>query len=146
MHLFSDDCEPDITTTIPTVLAVSAADPTSKKGVWSDFDESTASLSGDRTTNSACIVEKESYLKEPLLPRMTKDGRWTDPLNWWKQRILFYPQLQQVMRRRLCIMATSVPSERLFSKAGQLVTERRTRLSGWKISKIMFVHANMDKF
>lgn len=111
-----------------------------KRSMWSDFDQSAALLSGDNTNTSGCMVEKDRYLKEALLPRNR------DPLLWWHERTIFYPKMAPVMRRRLCVMATSVPSERVFSKAGQLVTERRTRLAGWKINKIMFIHANMDKF
>ncbi|CAI6353002.1 unnamed protein product [Macrosiphum euphorbiae] len=46
-------------------------------------------------------------------------------------------------RRSLCVPATSVPSERVFSKAGQVLTQRRSRLTTSKVEKLIFVQANL---
>jgi len=35
-----------------------------------------------------------------------------------------YPSLFEIMKRRFCIQGTSVPSERIFSKSGQVVNEK----------------------
>ena len=40
----------------------------------------------------------------------------------------------------LSIPATSIPSERLFSKAGQLLSERRSRLKPKNVDKILFLN------
>lgn len=42
--------------------------------------------------------------------------------------IMWFPLLVEVMEGRLCIMATSVPSERIFSKTEQRHIERRNRI------------------
>jgi len=49
-------------------------------------------------------------------------------------------------KRYLCIVATSVPSERVFSKSGQLISERRSRLTSKNVQMIMFLNGNADKF
>lgn len=41
------------------------------------------------------------------------------------------------------MIATSVPCERVFSRAGQVVTEKRSRLTTSKISQILFLNHNM---
>jgi len=41
------------------------------------------------------------------------------------------------------VPATSVPSERVFSKAGQVLTQRRSRLTTSKVEKIIFIQANL---
>ncbi|CAN0023281.1 unnamed protein product, partial [Phaeothamnion confervicola] len=53
----------------------------------------------------------------------------TNPLLWWREQEMELPNLAKLARRVLCIPATSVPSERLFSVAGRTVTQRQNRLS-----------------
>lgn len=54
------------------------------------------------------------------------------------------PRLYEIVKTRLCIIATSVPCERLFSKAGQVITDRRNRLlvvtSSFKFQSIVFYY------
>jgi len=37
------------------------------------------------------------------------------------------------------MVATSVPSERIFSKAGQVMTDIRNRLTGDNLNKLLFL-------
>jgi len=48
-----------------------------------------------------------------------------------------------MVKRRLCVPATSVPSERVFSKAGMVLNNKRTRLTTDKVEKIIFIQSNM---
>lgn len=70
-------------------------------------------------------------------------SRDMDPLKWWSERKHIYPRLYEMMKRRLCVPATSVPSERVFSKAGQILTQRRSRLTTSKVEKNIFIQANL---
>nr|CAI5869257.1 unnamed protein product [Callosobruchus analis] len=72
-----------------------------------------------------------------LLPRSS------DPLVWWEENKELFPNVFQIMKRRLGIPATSVPCERVFSKKGQIITDRRSRLSAEKRSKLIFLIFNM---
>ncbi|KAI7789629.1 putative zinc finger BED domain-containing protein 1-like [Triplophysa rosa] len=94
---------------------------------WEDFDERT----------SDAMMEMRAYLAEPLL------SRTSDPLAWWRSCSPVYNTLSEVMKARLCIVATSVPSERFFSKTGQIISERRNRLSPSKVRELVFFNANM---
>lgn len=67
-------------------------------------------------------------MQEPLLSRIA------DPLMWWKERKSIYPFFYDLAMKKLCVVGISVPSERMFSKTGQIVTERRNRLSGEKVN------------
>ncbi|XP_076118622.1 E3 SUMO-protein ligase ZBED1-like [Alosa pseudoharengus] len=87
--------------------------------VWSFFDQRATGDIERRNPTADAMLEIRSYLEEPLIPRST------DPLSWWETKASVYPRLTKVMTGRLCIVATSVPSERIFSKAGQIITERR---------------------
>ena len=52
------------------------------------------------------------------------------PLDWQKTHSTEYPNLSKLALDFLCIQASSVPCEQLFSIAGQLLCKSRNRLSG----------------
>ncbi|XP_016891160.2 LOW QUALITY PROTEIN: zinc finger BED domain-containing protein 1-like [Cynoglossus semilaevis] len=112
--------------------------------VWEDFDKTVIntrpSSSTDASTSSsstAAMMEMRAYLAEPLL------SRGSDPLAWWRMCSPVYKTLCEVMKTRLCIVATSVPSERIFSKTGQNITDRRNHLSPSKVRELVFLNANL---
>lgn len=111
--------------------------PASNKDIWDEFDKSIVNIIGGNNSTAAEIIELDKYLAEPLL------SRHENPLLWWSERKSVYPRLYEIAKRRLCIVATSVPCERLFSKAGQVVSDRRSNLESDKISKILFLNHNM---
>lgn len=51
-----------------------------------------------------------------------------DPLQWWKVHGPAHGKLADLARRYLCSPATTVPCERLFSKAGEIVAAKRASL------------------
>jgi len=76
------------------------------------------------------IVEVDRFLEQEHLPISG------DPSSWWKEHHLNFPHLSQLMVLRCCGVATSVPCERLFSKASNIVSERRSRLKNKKVSRL----------
>ena len=112
--------------------SVSAVPEPASSSIWEEFDLTVSDLIRHPHPKVAAIVEVDKYIQEPLLPRID------DPLAWWLERRQVYPSLFELAKSRLCIVATSVPCERVFSKAGQTVTERRNRLTGKKCSKFYF--------
>jgi hypothetical protein len=50
------------------------------------------------------------------------------PLQWWTANESVFPTLGRLARKCLTMQATSVPSERLFSAAGMILTSERNRL------------------
>ena len=47
--------------------------------------------------------------------------------------------LYEIAMDYLPILATSIPSERLFWKAGQIIAKRRNRLSGKHLNVLLFL-------
>src|SRR6266542_2225642 len=99
--------------------------------------DSLFSSSGIHSTNT----EKNELTKYNELPEFHKE---TNPLLWWKDRAIGFPNLSKVAREYLAINATSVPSERLFSDAGNQVTSKRSSLDTFTISKILFLKKNRN--
>ena len=75
-----------------------------------------------QTPRSRLKKEMEEYTRIPTI-----DGD-DDPLLWWKCHTKKFPLLSRLARRYLAISAISSPSERLFSKAGQIVSSQKTQL------------------
>jgi hypothetical protein len=69
-----------------------------------------------------------------------------DPLFWWNQKKVILPNLAIQARVYLAIPATSVPSERLFSSAGNVFTKKRNRLSQNNLHNILFLRENCKLF
>lgn len=109
----------------------------SRSSIWDSFDKKMSEVLINTNPTAGGIIEVDKYLEEPILPRHM------DPLKWWLKKKDAYPRLFEIVLRRLCISATSVPSERVFSKAGQILNERRNRLSGKKVSQLLFLKNNM---
>ena len=57
----------------------------------------------------------------------------TDSLAWWKDNSDKYSRLSVLARRYLAVPATYVPSERIFSAAGLIVTKLRHCLASIKL-------------
>ncbi|XP_049320146.1 E3 SUMO-protein ligase ZBED1-like [Astyanax mexicanus] len=66
-----------------------------------------------------------------------------DPLVWWKTNAHKYPHVAKLAQRDLAVPGTSVPSERVFSTAGDIVTASRSRLLPENVDKLIFMQKNM---
>jgi len=100
-------------------LVKDPAPPPKKKGrvsaLLGELFSSCRNMSSTRTVEEKARVEVQRYTAEEQL------DLHKNPLEWWKQT---FPYLSQLVRRLHCITATSCPSERLFSTAGNLVSEK----------------------
>ena len=112
---------------------------TKKTGYWAFFDEKvkkTQELSATPCSLSHS-AEMDLYLKETPLDRDL------NPLHWWAARQKVMPNLARIAKRYASIPATSTPSERLFSKAGELVSQRRATISDTHVDQVLFLNKNM---
>ena len=109
------------------------ADDTENDDLWSYHDLKAASQVVERDEPGGLPSELRHYLSQPTVPR-TKN-----PLEFWEEVKFTYPSLYPLVRKYLSVLATSVPSERLFSKAGIIETERRNRLNPERLSRLVFL-------
>lgn len=90
----------------------------------------------EQQLNQALNQEVFMYFGEHPLPKKE------NPLTWWEKNAARYPTLAELARSLLCIPATSTPSERLFSAAGNIVSEKRASLSPEHVDMLTFLHCN----
>ena len=60
---------------------------------------------GSRNPTAEAIMEVQAYQEEPLLPKNADPGGKVEPR-------YDYPRHSKLMAKRLCVVATSVPSVR----------------------------------
>ena len=84
--------------------------------------------------------EFQHYLNVSELPALEE----YNPFSWWAANKSQYSALHQVAMKYISIPATSVPSERLFSDAKNLITPQRTRLDSFLINQLMFLKRNRN--
>lgn len=83
-------------------------------------------------------LELDRYLAEPLLPRTGNLSQW------WKDNKERYPVLASLARTYLAAPPSSVPSERLFSTAGAVITDQRSRLLPENAERLIFLKYNSN--
>lgn len=110
------------------------------------IDAANESLSEDDTIDITSIYEdtpkqKDSNTELNDYLALRRAGKDQDILQWWKDHEKSFPTLARMARDLLSIMATSVPSERLFSLARLIVTELRCSMSDESISALLCLNS-----
>jgi hypothetical protein len=89
--------------------------------------------------------EIEKYLSFPNQDAFLEDQlSFADPLEWWKDNAGSFKILPDLVKELFCIPATSAPSERVFSDAGNTITDERSRLTPDLASSIVFLNNNWE--
>lgn len=94
-----------------------------------------------QTPLSSTNNEVRYYLDNTNTPQAFPD---IDIYQWWVDNKEKFPILFKIARKYLGIPATSVPSERLFSDAGNQISSERNRLKPETVSELLFLKRNME--
>nr|XP_054594517.1 E3 SUMO-protein ligase ZBED1-like [Nothobranchius furzeri] len=122
----------------PTEGQESASPPPKKTAMAELFGE--VFKKQDQVKTLAQVVEDEvaSYRLADSI------GVDADPFRWWKTNEHRFPHVAKVAKRLLCVPGTSVPSERIFSTAGDIVSANRSRLAPDSVDRLIFLHKNLS--
>ena len=113
--------------------------PPQKKSVMAElFGELFTSEKG--TTKTLSQITEEEVMAYRLTGCIPVDE---NPLAWWRSNEHKYPHIAKLARRYLAVPGTSVPSERVFSTAGDIVHASRSRLLAENVDKLIFLQKNM---
>lgn len=108
-----------------------------KDNIWSYHEElmrSTLIPESNLSDGDGIYCDLKTYLKQPTIPLSS------DVFLYWKNAMIC-DHLKKIAFKHLTTVATSVPSERLFSRAGAIMTEYRNRLQGKRLSKLLFLNS-----
>lgn len=119
-------------------LKQEAASPAKKQKTVSSYLE--GDFSDEETERDSLEDELNQYLQEKVTRKGTRD-----PLLWWKLNSERFPHIAKLARRFLCIMGTSVPSERVFSIAGLTITKSRSQLDPESVDEIIFMNKALQR-
>ena len=81
--------------------------------------------------------EMESY------ERLKDEEEGVDMLLWWKDHSEAFPLLAFLVRVVFSVPAASSISERVFSVAGSVISQRRSRLNPEKVEDILTIKLNL---
>ena len=102
-----------------------------------DYHESSSDTDGSGTPDYDKIEREVSQFKAEEIDNTE------EPLEWWKLNQHRFPILSSMAKKYLCIPATSVPCERLFSDAGTVVDRKRCSLDPNNVDCLLFLHCNL---
>uniref|UniRef100_A0A8C5N3T4 BED-type domain-containing protein n=1 Tax=Gouania willdenowi TaxID=441366 RepID=A0A8C5N3T4_GOUWI len=108
----------------------------SSRNVLGSSSDSSCSDEEDEKQNREVQREVLQYFGEHPLSKKE------DPLSWWRENAARYPTLAKLAKSFLSIPATSTPSERLFSAAGNIASKRRASLTPDHVNMLTFLHCN----
>lgn len=63
-------------------------------------------------------------------------------MDWWQKNQENFPYLSVLARIYLSVNPTSVASERIFSKAGYIINNKRSNLKEKKLNQFIFISEN----
>ncbi|RVE41806.1 hypothetical protein evm_013553 [Chilo suppressalis] len=111
------------------------------ESLWDTHDQSNIEqMHTDENLDPTATLRQtlQCYLSEPLLQRNA------DIYSYWNSSP--YPLLRNAVLKYLSAPPTSVPSEQLFSAAGQIYADRRGNLLGENAEKLLFLAYNIRLF
>ena len=88
------------------------------------------------TPTAQAEIAVTSYLNMPKAPLQS------NPLDYWKDNAKVFPILAEIAKSVLCVPGSSVSVERVFSKNGIIITQRRNRLSPTHVKQLSFIAHN----
>ena len=104
--------------------------------LWSHLDATVMASRMTHNVTADATLEVQRYLSEPNI------GRTDDPLLYWERQKCIYPNLSKLAIGYLCTPPSSVPCERVFSKAGEVISKKRYRQVPSTVQRILFLNKN----
>lgn len=103
--------------------------------VWAYHNELASKYSEKQDDSRGDLdLDFKTYLNSPTMPLAS------DPFFYWNT-LNSSTILKELANKYLSVVGTSVPTERLFSKAGSIIAQTRNRLSRERLTKLLFLNS-----
>lgn len=119
------------------VTATINEDDEDDDNVWSFLQSRVSNVQLQTTTTSSATALMRQYLSMP------HQEMKCNVATYWNENKSVLDPLCDIALKYSIIPATSVPSERIFSKAGQILSARRNRLLPKNLDILIFLNKNM---
>jgi hypothetical protein len=107
-------------------------------GSWLEEKKARKARQITRSSDAETLAkELDEYIESPCEPEDT------NPFQWWATNKNKFPHVADVARAHLGIPATSVTSERVFSKCGLICSDRRASLKPQHVEHLVFLSHNL---
>ncbi|XP_044316374.1 uncharacterized protein LOC123037825 [Drosophila rhopaloa] len=97
-----------------------------------------------KSKNAARALNEKVDSTKSLNHYLSQSHKVQDPLEFWKNCAEDTIGLQTLAKRYLTIPATSTESERMFSKAAEVISTKRTLLKPENVNRLLFLNKNVD--
>lgn len=136
MSLFNEKCTSEEKTSKPPKRI--------NKEDYRDTNSITNILFGPTINNSQNISNQNDNLDKSFQAYIACDKLpiHENPLKWWKDNEKHFPVIAKIAKKYLSIPATSVPCERVFSDAGNIITKKRSSLKCEMAEKLIMLFHN----
>ena len=94
-----------------------------------------------QSPSTLSLLQNEFLLYDKL---KEQSAATEDPLAWWRENESCFPLLSKIAKKYLCIAATIVASERVFSTSGYIVNPRRNKLKAENVDMFTFLAKNLQ--
>ena len=106
---------------------------------WTSWDSMQVCNNQPENTTSILIDNQlNQFLHEPCILRDI------DPVSWWQTNACRFPLLRSCTQRYLAVPPTRVLSQRLFSTAGNTLSDNRSCLLADNVKRLVFLKANVS--
>ena len=108
------------------------------------FEEEDQALLEETDVDNSSSPSVEEKAKKEVQEYRSFKGVLTNvnPIMWWWEKRDRMPLLFNLANKYLCVQASSTPSERVFSTAGDTVSVERARLLPEKVDMLVFLKKN----
>ncbi len=113
--------------------------PCAKKLLLDELKAAIRAQEGQGQEHLQLMSEMKEYCSYQPTPAEEKDA-----LLFWKHHCNKYPHLAVLAKEYLCIPASSVSVESMFSTTGLILNSRRSSLDPVNMNIIVFIHDNIN--